>query len=219
MHTVGYLVNTPDMGLTFGGKLQIPMGLSSFPQNFHKNSGLWASSDSSWGRKPRPFGGHVVMRNNGSILWAANKLKVVAMATAEAETAESSRAVKDLIYVKHVCCGVQRPALGPGQLTVDNSAMYELCQKETVSSRTRYFERATAFVKWAVLKMVVALHLVGTENCLADIFTKAVDKDTFLKMRATLHKTATDDGVDALYSRVRRAANLFSELLGKVGGI
>ena len=72
MHTVGYLVNTPDMGLTFGGKLQIPMGLTSFPQHFHKNSGLWASSDSSWGRKPRPFGGHVVMRNNVSILWAAN---------------------------------------------------------------------------------------------------------------------------------------------------
>ena len=70
-----------------------------------------------------------------------------------------------------------------------------------------------------MLKLIVVLHLVGTENCLADIFTKAVDKDTFLKMRAALHNTAMDDGVDALYSRVRRAANLFSELLGRVGGI
>ena len=219
MHTVGYLVNTAEMGLTFGGKLQIPMGLSAFPKDFHKNSGLWSSSDSSWGRKPRPFAGHTVMRTNASMLWAANKLKVVAMATAEAETAEGSRAVKDIIYVKHVCVGIRRPAIGPGLLTVDNSAMFELCQKETVSSRTRYFERATAFVKWAVLKLLVTLYLVGTDDCLADIFTKAVDKDTFLKMRAALHNSAADDGMDALYGRARKAAKIFSDLLGRIGGI
>ena len=159
------------------------------------------------------------MRTNCAMLWAANKLKVVAMATAEAETAEASRAVKDLIYVKHVCIGVRRPAFGPGQLTVDNSAMFELCQKDTVSSRTRYFERATAFVKWAVLKSIIKLHLVGTEYCLADIFTKAVDKDTFLRLRAVLHNQRMDEGAAGIYSRTRRAIDMLSELLGRIGGI
>ena len=114
------------------------------------------------------------MRTNGAILWAANKLKVVAMATAEAETAEASRAAKDMMYIKQVCIGVKRPAMGAGLITVDNSAMHAIVYKDNVSSRTRYFEHATAFVKWAVLKLLIELHLVPSEERLADIFTNKV---------------------------------------------
>ena len=96
MHVVGYLVNTMDMGPIYGGKLKVPLGLSEAPSNFAEAAGLWASSDSSWGRRPRPHGGHVIMRTNGPVLWAASALKIVPMATAEAETAEASRATKDM---------------------------------------------------------------------------------------------------------------------------
>ena len=34
---------------------------------------------------------------------------------------------------------------------------------------------------------MVILHLVKTENMVADIFTKAVDEHTFVKMRGELH--------------------------------
>ena len=140
------------------------------------------------------------MRTNGPLLWAANKLKVVAMATAEAETAECSRTSKDMIYMKQVCIGVRRPAMGPGIITVDNSAMHTLAYKDNVSSRTRYFERATAFVKWAALKLLIKLELVPSEECLADIFTKCVDKDTFNKMRAVLLNVVMDKTSTATYA-------------------
>ena len=55
--------------------------------------------------------------------------------------------------------------------------------KEGVSPRTRYFERATMFIKWAIIKLFVTMHLVPTSEMPADIFTKAVDLETHTKMR------------------------------------
>ena len=221
MHVVGYLVGTIDLGPVFGGKLKVPLGLSEFPPNFTEASGLWASSDSSWGRRPRPHGGHAILRCNGPVLWGSSALKIVPLATAEAETAEASRATKDMLYTKACCRGVKRPSMGPGIITVDNSAMHILVTKENVSTRTRYFERVTAFVRWACLKMVVKLYLVlvTSADCLADIFTKAVDKDTFIRLRAVLLNTEMDGGVKAQVSRALRAAKQLASLLCGYGGM
>ena len=61
--------------------------------------------------------------------------------------------------------------------------MYDLVVKDGASSRTRYFERATILIKYAIMKLVVFVELVTTDNMLADLFTKAVTKEIFMKMR------------------------------------
>lgn len=61
-----------------------------------------------------------------------------------------------------------------------------------MTSRTRYFERATLclFVKEAYVKGVVDLVLVSTVEEVADIFTKALDATTFNKMKAYIFNVA-----------------------------
>ena len=49
--------------------------------------------------------------------------------------------------------------------------------------RTRYYERATLLIKRAVLLLILQPFLVLTEFMLADLFTKAVEKATFIKLR------------------------------------
>lgn len=74
---MGYLFSDPDRvhrsgseAITYGGDLKIPYGLQAFPLHFIESRGLYAYTDSSWGTKPRPHGGHVVnvMRCTGAIL-------------------------------------------------------------------------------------------------------------------------------------------------------
>ena len=65
----------------------------------------------------------------------------------------------------------------------DNKAMFDMVTKEGVTPRTRYFERATMLVKWAVIKLLITVKLLSTDMMVADIFTKAVDLGTFEKMR------------------------------------
>ena len=182
--TIGYLINTEAMGPTYGGKLRIPLGLREAPPHFEEASGTYAVSDSSWARRPRPYGGHVVMRMNGPVLWSARQFKTcVPDSSAEAETAEASRATKSLMFVKAVCCAARMPAMGVSALLIDNSATTEHVKKEGPSQKVRHFERPTMLVKWAVLRLLIALHLVSTDYMIADLFTKAVDKDTFQRLR------------------------------------
>ena len=75
----------------------------------------------------------------------------------------------------------------------DNMAMHRLVTKEGTTSRSRHFERATIFVKYAIMRLMVACYFVVTTVCVADILTKATDEATFLKLSAViLNSVATD---------------------------
>ena len=65
----------------------------------------------------------------------------------------------------------------------DNKAMHTLVTNEGASSRTRYYERATLLIKRAVLMLLLLPLLVSTHFMLADTFTKALEKSTFVRFR------------------------------------
>ena len=174
-------------------------------------------TDSSWGKTAKPVGGHAVMRTNAALVWSSKSFKtIVPGSTAEAETAEASRATKSTIFVRNVAMGVRRPILGPTALLGDNSAMMDLIKKDGTTARTRYFERATMLVKYAVMKLIVETHLVPTAKMIADIFTKAVDKETFMLMRAWLLNLADCESHRASLSRAYRMARALSDLVERL---
>ena len=216
MHAVGYLVNTEDVGPTYGGKPRIPPGLQVMPPWFLESSGLCVGADASWGKKPRPHGGHVVMRCNGPIVWASKILKVVADGSTEAETDEASRGCKSAIFTKQVLCGAMRPAPGPVPLLGDNSAMHQLIQKDGASARTRHYERATVFVKYAVLKLFVKPFLISTDHMIADVFTKAADKGMFLRCRNTILNTTGAKGFHTIRIEAQKLQRGLVALLSRL---
>ena len=98
----GYLYHTKDIGITFGGKLKLPMGMSEVPDSFYKSRGLYITHDSSWGKRPHPMGGHFVFMSNGPINWSAKQTKSVPQSTAEAESIQGSAAAKDCMFTREL---------------------------------------------------------------------------------------------------------------------
>jgi hypothetical protein len=135
--------------------------------------------------------GYVVMYCNGAVDWSAKLLKVVADSTCEAETATASRCTKAVMFVRELISNMKLKVMGPTALLVDNSALLPVVMKDGASSRTRYFERSTLFVKYAYLREYVTPMLVGTADEVADIFTKAVDIATFEKLRQYFFNAAS----------------------------
>ena len=121
---MGYLVETSEDGITYGGPLKTPMGMEEPPPHFAESRGVYAVHDSSWNKAPKPYAGHGVYRCNGLIGYKAHLVKVVADSTMEAETAEASAAVKTVMYVQLASRGVKRPVLAPTATIGDNEAMY-----------------------------------------------------------------------------------------------
>ena len=74
--------------------------------------------------------------------------------------------------------------LGPTVCLGDNNRSNQTTSQQVGStSRTRYYERAVLLFKRAVLLLILTPMRVDTEDMVADIFTKATPKATFLKMR------------------------------------
>ncbi len=65
----------------------------------------------------------------------------------------------------------------------DSKATYDALDKPGATQRTRYFDRATAFIRKAILELVVEMHLVTTDLMMADFGTKALEKTAFRACR------------------------------------
>ena len=183
LRIIGYLSATKRVGITYGGRLRIPLGLKEYPHGFTESFGLYLAHDNSFGTNPRPMGGFVVMFNNGAVDWNASNLKLVPDSSHEAESAQASRGAKAVIYVRQLLLNNGCKVLGPTICLGDNKSNQTTSQQVGSTSRTRYYERAVLLFKRAVLLLILTPMRVDTEDMVADIFTKATPKATFLKMR------------------------------------
>jgi len=183
LNLLGYLVKTKSLGITYGGKLHLPMGINSPPLGFFDSLGLHTFTDSSWGRTPRPLFMFVVMLNNGAVSFGSKFLKIVPCSSTEAETAGASEGCKHTIFVRLLMEDSNHRVTGATPIIVDNKGTYDQVVKPSSSARTRYFERATNYVRQLVLDNVLSIFLVGTRDMMADFGTKAVERDIFYKCR------------------------------------
>ena len=84
---------------------------------------------------------------------------------------------KKITWVSKKIWANAKPSLG------DNQAMYTLVTQEGATTRTRYYERATLLIKRAIIMLLLAPYLIKTQFMIADMFTKALDKASFIKFR------------------------------------
>ena len=183
LNIVGYLSATRELGITYGGRLRTPLGLSEPPIHFARSHGLYCAHDSSFGTRPRPMGGYVVMYLNGAVDWSATNAKIVPDSAQEAESAAGSRAAKATLFIRELLKSMRRPIFGATAMLGDNRGLYLSIQQEGATARTRYYERAILLLKRAVLLLILSPFLVKTDDMMADMFTKALEKSTFYTFR------------------------------------
>ena len=205
LYVMGYVINNQHAKIVYGGKLRIPPGLHVAPPYFYDSYGFYVSHDSSWGKLPRPQAGHSAFRCNATIHWSSSPLKIVTTSTAHAESAEMARALKTVIFGRILQEDSGRPVQGPTAMLGDNSACHELVQKEGSSQLTRHFERAIAAIKYAIIMLNVKSYLVSTEFMTSDIFTKAVDEETFHWCKHELRNTSRESFTTRKISKLRAA--------------
>ena len=76
-----------------------------------------------------------------------------------------------------------RPLPVPGACLIDNKAAVDVIKYPGATKRTVHFDRWLHFARWMCLQNKTEVFLVGTEDMMGDIFTKALDKTKFLKCR------------------------------------
>jgi hypothetical protein len=176
-----YLDKTKDMVIQFTSNPGTFDGLHDHKQFISHNLDFVTFSDASWG-DACPVYGYCCFMSDGPIAFCAKKLKS-AGSSCEAEYTAAYFASKEIEFIRNLLDELGSPFQGSVIIAVDNTAAIDVANDYGVSAKTKHFERATHYLREMVTHLKVKLVHVRSMNQLADIFTKALGKTDFQRIR------------------------------------
>jgi hypothetical protein len=174
-----YLYTTKDMGISFNGD-KMTCCVSEIDLAKER---LIVFSDASFGRDIHPFAGGFVQWRNGPICWLSRKAKFVPQSSCEIEVFAVVMILKEAEFAGQVCEFVEATLEAPTACITDNKAACDVIKYPGATKRTLHFDRWLHFAREMCLHNRIEIFLTGTDDMMADGFTKPVDKTKFLKCR------------------------------------
>ena len=179
LSVASYLNTTSDLGISFNGN-DTTCCVSEIKLD---KTRLIVFSDASFGRDIHPFAGGFVQWRNGPISWLSRKAKFVPQSSCEIEVFAVVMVLKEAEFAAQVCEFVGAGLRAPTACITDNKAAQDVIKYPGATKRTLHFARWLHFARELCLLNRIEIFLTGTDDMMADGFTKPVDKTKFLKCR------------------------------------
>ena len=172
--------------------IQYLLGSKYLGLTFERGSGLEMSlyTDSNYAEKAddrRSVSGVAVMLCFAVVDWMSSTQRLTASSTTEAEYISMGDGVKEGLFVKGVVSFVQ-PELSEKcfPVFVDNAGSISLATNPLSSARTKHIDVRFHFIRELVRSRTISIVYVPTADQHADILTKPLTGNTFVKHRAVL---------------------------------
>ncbi|CAL9025585.1 unnamed protein product [Prunus brigantina] len=125
------------------------------------------------------------MLSSEAISWSSNKQQVVSLSTIEAKfIATASCACQD-VWLRRILEELQYCQQGPTHIFCDNSSTIKLSKNLVLHGRSKHIDVRFHFLR-DLTKEVVELVYCRSEDQVADILTKPLKIDAFVKLRELL---------------------------------
>lgn len=134
----------------------------------------------------RSTSGRVIMFCGGAVSWGSERQKSVSLSTTESEYNAGSDAVKELIWLIRLISdltGIE----GKPELNMDSQGAIRLVKNPEFNKRTKHIDIRYHFIREKYEEGNFHLNYVPTDEQLADIFTKALLKGNFQRLRSSLN--------------------------------
>lgn len=126
--------------------------------------------------------GFVLILGSGAISWSSQLQKCVALSTTEAEYVSSSQAVKELVWLNSLLDELYIEYESK-TLFVDNLSAIRLIKNPEYHKRTKHIDVMYHFIREKFNEGFFDLSYICTGDQVADILTKPLTRDKFLKFR------------------------------------
>lgn len=146
-------------------------------------------SDASLGgdsENGRSTSGYVFLCGGTGISWCSKKQDSVSQSTAEAEYKASSLAAQECIWLRRVVEDLLSSFSEPTIIHGDNQSALKLALNPTCHARTKHIELEHHFIREKVLEGIIGVSEVRSEDNIADILTKSLQRGPFQMLRRKL---------------------------------
>ena len=120
------------------------------------------------------------------ISWSSRKQKTVATSSCEAEYTAAFKSSKEAIWLRTLLSEVDMAPTAPTVILCDNNTAIVLSNDPSLHSRTKHFDIKYHFLREKANNNEIKLAYVNTRDNVADIFTKALDKTKFARLRSLI---------------------------------
>lgn len=165
-----YLRGTMDLGIIYESNAKLTL-------NCFSDSDYAGDSDTR-----RSTTGYVVILGSGAISWSSQLQKCVALSSTEAEYVSSSQAIKELVWLNSL---VEELFIGYDSQTLfmDNQSAIRLIKNPEFHKRTKHIDVMYHFIREKFRDGFFVLNYIPTNDQVADILTKPLSRDKFVKFR------------------------------------
>ena len=185
-----YLVRTKDKGLIF--KPDLSRGLECYVDADWAGSWKRRSAHDTLSAHSRT--GLVIMYAGCPIVWASKMQLLVALSTTEAEYIALSTALREVIGIMNLMNELRQRGfhLHSGTPKVvcrtfeDNRSCIEIATNHKTRPRTKHLSVRLHHFRSHIVRGDITIEHVSTKEQIADIFTKPLPRDQFIKLRNKL---------------------------------
>jgi hypothetical protein len=178
MRVLKYLRGTATLGLTY--RREEEKGKAT----------ITGYADADWAGDTvtrRSTSGFVFMLCSAAISWRTKLQASVALSTCEAELMALAASVQEAIWLRRLTTDLHlESARDPMTLFEDNQGAIELIKNFRFSERTKHVALRYFFIREKIANGEYVVEYCDTTKMLADIFTKALNKTAFERIRTKL---------------------------------
>ena len=171
---MGYLVGTPNCKICYN--------TPAYPELRNR---IYAACDTSFAddrltRKSQQ--GHLIFYNSGPIIWKSNRQRTIALSTTEAELDSFVSCVRSVLHTMRILDSMGSPQHGVN-IFEDNRSTIAICTNNMSpgNSRTKHVDLKIKWLQDHLQKGDIKIHHVPTSLNMADILTKALPRETFVR--------------------------------------
>ena len=141
----------------------------------------------------RSTSGYVFLMSNAAVAWSSKKQPVVTLSTTEAEYVAAAACACQSIWMKEVLVSLNQDQLNGITILCDDTSSIKLSRNPVFHGRSKHIKFRFHFLRDLVRDGEVELLHCGTQEQIADIMTKPLKLDAFLKLRTMLGVREIED--------------------------
>ncbi|KAE8735609.1 hypothetical protein F3Y22_tig00000340pilonHSYRG00771 [Hibiscus syriacus] len=167
----------------------IDFGLFYSVSNDYKLVGY---SDSDWGGdidNRRSTTGFVFFMGDIAFTWMSKKQPIVTLSTCEAEYVAATSCVCHAIWLRNLLKEIGLIQEEPTKVYVDNKSAIALAKNPVFHDRSKHIDIRYHYIRECVARKDVEVEYVKSQDQVADIFTKPLTNEDFLRLRNLLGVT------------------------------